>query len=263
MIIDSHFHALSMRKRGIEELPEDLIGIDIGTDAGDVETRISILPPSESIFISVGSGPWVLDSPSYISPEDERSKLLSDIAHFGADAIGECGFDMHWKYGTEDEQRALLMMQAELASELDLPIIIHTRDADRETSEALRSTSFRCSGIMHCFSSGPDIARLALDKGLYVSFAGNVTYKANEIIRESARIVPAERILIETDSPYLAPIPMRGRPSCPEYTEYTLSFLADLRGEDREWLKEKVRENLISVLGREESVTKGARTGQQ
>ena len=256
MIIDSHFHALSMRKRGIEELPEDLIGIDIGTDAGDAETRISILPPSESIFISVGSGPWVLDSPSYISPEDERSKLLSDIAHFGADAIGECGFDMHWKYGTEDEQRSLLMMQAELASELDLPIIIHTRDADRETSEALRSTSFRCSGIMHCFSSGEDLMRNALDKGMYISFAGNITYKGNDELRRIVQLVPEDRLLCETDSPYLAPVPMRGKPSRPEYTEYTIDLIASLRGEDRDKLKEQMVRNMKAALHRDKTIRK-------
>ena len=235
MIIDSHFHALSMRKRGIEELPEDLIGIDIGTDAGDAETRISILPPSESIFISVGSGPWVLDSPSYISPEDERSKLLSDIAHFGADAIGECGFDMHWKYGTEDE---------------------HTRDADRETSEVLRSTSFRCSGIMHCFSSGEDLMRNALDKGMYISFAGNITYKGNDELRRIVQLVPEDRLLCETDSPYLAPVPMRGKPSRPEYTEYTIDLIASLRGEDRDKLKEQMVRNLKAALHRDKTIRK-------
>ena len=263
MTIDSHFHALSMTRKGITGLPDDLIGIDVGTDPGDYEERLKVLPASPTIFMSAGSGPWRLADEDYTGPDAEIKRMMADIEAYGADAIGECGFDNHWGYGDRKSAMELFMAQAELAFSLSVPLIIHTREADEEIAEALSSPSFRCRAIMHCFSSGPDIARLALDKGLYVSFAGNVTYKANEIIRESARIVPAERILIETDSPYLAPIPMRGRPSCPEYTEYTLSFLADLRGEDREWLKEKVRENLISVLGREESVTKGARTGQQ
>ena len=99
--------------------------------------------------------------------------------------------------------------------------------------------------------------RTALDKGLFISFSGNVSYKGSDIIRESAKAVPRDRILYETDSPYLAPIPMRGKPCRPEYTEYTLSFLAELRGEDREELKGNVLENLYSVLGREESVRKG------
>ena len=110
---------------------------------------------------------------------------------------------------------------------------------------------------MHCYSSGPLLMKAALDKGLYISFSGNVTYKGSDIIRESAKAVPRDRILYETDSPYLAPIPMRGKPCRPEYTEYTLSFLAELRGEDMEELKWNVLENLYSVLGRKESVRKG------
>lgn len=256
MIIDSHFHTASMRKRGIETLPEDLIGIDIGTDAGDAASRIALLPQSGTVFLSIGSGPWVLDSDRYVSIEDERNRLLSDYQSYGADAIGECGFDNHWKYGTEKEQRELFMMQVELASELDLPIIIHTRDADREIAAALSSPSFRCRGIMHCFSSGTDLMRKALDKGLYISFAGNVTYKGNERIQEAASSVPMDRFLVETDSPYLAPIPMRGKPCRPEYTEYTLSAIADLRNEDKEKLKEAAKDNLLRLLQRENTVRK-------
>ena len=256
MIIDSHFHTASMRKRGIETLPEDLIGIDIGTDAGDAASRIALLPQSGTVFLSIGSGPWVLDSDRYVSIEDERNKLLSDYRSYGADAIGECGFDNHWKYGTEKEQRELFMMQVELASELDLPLIIHTRDADREIADALSSPSFRCRGIMHCFSSDEHLAAKALDKGLYISFAGNMTYKANEGIRRAAKAVPGDRILVETDAPYLAPVPMRGKPSDPSMTDITLSFLAELRGEDMEELKMQVKENLLALLQRNESVRK-------
>ena len=259
MIIDSHFHALSMARKGVTYLPDDILGIDVGTDPGDYEERLKVLPASPSIFMSSGSGPWRLADDDYRSASSEIDRMMEDIAQYGADAIGECGFDNHWKYGDRKSAMELFMAQAELASSLSLPLIIHTRDADEEITDAITSPSFRCRAIMHCFSSGPDLARKALDKGLYISFAGNVTYKGNEIIRESARMVPADRILFETDSPYLAPIPMRGRPSSPEFTEYTLSFLAEIRREDREWLKEKVRENLLAVLGREESVTKGAR----
>ena len=108
MIIDSHFHTVSMRRKGIEELPADLIGIDVATDAGDAENRLSILPQSPTIFFSIGSGPWVLDNDNYISPENERDKLLYEYGRFGADAIGECGFDNHWGYGTKEKQRDLL-----------------------------------------------------------------------------------------------------------------------------------------------------------
>ena len=257
MIIDSHFHTLSMAKRGISELPDGLIGIDVGTDPGDAEERLPLLPPFPSVFFSIGSGPWRLSDCGYAGAQREEELLRRDISIHGADAIGECGFDNHWKYGDRKSAMELFMMQAALAEELDVPIIIHTRDADDEIRDAISSPSFRCRGIMHCYSSGPLLMRTALNKGLFISFSGNVTYKGSDIIRESARAVPRDRILYETDSPYLAPIPMRGKPCRPEYTEYTLSFLAELRGEDREELKGNVLENLYSVLGRKESVRKG------
>ena len=256
MIIDSHFHFLSMRKRGIETLPQDLLGIDVATDAGDAAERLALLPGSPTIFFSIGSGPWVLDKKDFISVENEREKLLGDYNAFGADAIGECGFDNHWGYGTKEMQRGLFMMQLETASELNIPVIIHTRDADEEIEESFSSSAFRCRGIMHCFSSDRALMKKALDKGLYISFAGNVTYKGNDKIREAAEYVPIDRILYETDSPYLAPIPMRGKPCCPEYTEYTLDFLSELRKEDREELKERVRENLLALLKRDRTVRK-------
>lgn len=263
MIIDSHFHALSMRRKGIEKLPDDLIGIDVGTDAGDIAERTRILPDSRNIFVSIGSGPWVLDQDSYTSVSEERDKLLRDYTQAGADAIGECGFDNHWGYGTPEKQKELFMMQVELASALNLPIIIHTRDADTEIEDALSSTSFNCRGIMHCFSSDERIMRKALDKGLYISFAGNITYKGNEAIRRCAAAVPIDRLLYETDSPYLAPIPMRGKPSRPEYTEYTLSFIAELRNDDADSIRESVKENLFALLQRNQSVRKLGNTIQQ
>ena len=157
----------------------------------------------------------------------------------------------------------LFMMQVELASALNLPIIIHTRDADTEIEDALSSTSFNCRGIMHCFSSDERIMRKALDKGLYISFAGNITYKGNEAIRRCAAAVPIDRLLYETDSPYLAPIPMRGKPSRPEYTEYTLSFIAELRNDDADSIRESVKENLFALLQRNQSVRKLGNTIQQ
>ncbi len=256
MIIDSHFHSLSMSKRNNLVIPEDFIGIDVGTVPEDYKDRLPLLPERPSIFISAGSGPWRLKDENYEGVEKERELLLRDIKRYGADAIGECGFDNHWKYGGKKESMELFMMQAELAAELKVPLIIHTRDADDEIKEAITSSSFKCRAIMHCYSSGPELMKAALDKGLYISFAGNVTYKGNTIIQESAKIVPLDRILYETDSPYLAPIPMRGKPTIPEYTEYTLSFIAELRGEDREKIKLHVLDNLYSVLGRKESVVK-------
>ncbi len=255
MIIDSHFHTLSMARKGLP-LPDGIVGIDVGTDPGDIRERMKLLPASSSVFFSIGSGPWRLDDKDYKGAEKEKELLEDDIKEFKADAIGECGFDNHWQYGDRKSAMELFMMQAELAYTMDIPLIIHTREADDEIRQAILSPSFRCRGIMHCYSSGPELMKTALDKGLYISFSGNVTYKGNAAIQESAKEVPSDRILYETDSPYLAPIPMRGRPCSPEYTEYTLSFLAKIRRVDREELKADVLDNLYRVLGRKESVRK-------
>ena len=256
MIIDSHFHPLSMAKKGIVDLPEDITGIAIGTEPGEAEMMIASLPETRSIFISAGSGPWVLNGDRFISADDEIAKLKAEAERCSVDAIGECGIDNHWKYGTPEAQMELFMKEAELAAELDLPLIIHSRDADKEMTEALSSQSFRASAVMHCFSSDEHLAAKALDKGLYISFAGNVTYKANEGIRRAAKAVPRDRILVETDAPYLAPVPMRGKPSDPSMTDITLSYLADLRGEDMEEMKMQVKENLLALLQRNKSVRK-------
>ena len=185
---------------------------------------------------------------------DEIDRLRKEAELFSSDAIGECGIDNHWKYGSPETQMELFMAEATLASSLGLPLIIHSRDADREMRAALSSSDFKASAVMHCFSSDDEMARFVLDRGLYVSFAGNVTYKGNECIRRAAMMVPDDRILVETDAPYLAPLPFRGKPCLPEYTETTLTFLASLRHQDVEELKEKVRNNLASFMKRNESV---------
>lgn len=256
MIIDSHFHPLSMAKRGITELPEDIIGIAVATDSGDIAEMTRVLPLDRRIFISAGAGPWVLNEELFISPEDEIERVRKEIAEYPADAIGECGIDNHWKYGTPELQMELFLREADLAAELDLPLIIHSRDADKEIAEALSSGHFRANAVMHCFSSGPDMARFVLDKGLFISFSGNITYKGNEAIRQAAMIVPDDRILVETDAPYLAPIPYRGRPNRPEYTEATLEMLASLRHQDKNELKNLVAANLHAFLKRDESIRK-------
>ena len=125
-----------------------------------------------------------------------------------------------------------------------------------QTRSIIKKRSFPYSGIMHCFSSGEDLMRNALDKGMYISFAGNITYKGNDELRRIVQLVPEDRLLCETDSPYLAPVPMRGKPSRPEYTEYTIDLIASLRGEDRDKLKEQMVRNLKAALHRDKTIRK-------
>lgn len=203
-------------------------------------------------MMSMGAGPWMLEREDNI--DAIMLRLESDINTYGSDAIGECGFDRHWNYGTIEKQRELFLREIELSKELDLALIVHSRDADEDLISLLSHFGERT--IMHSFSSGVDTAKKLLDRNVYLSFSGNVTYKANQHIRESAEFCPLDRILFETDAPYLSPVPMRGRPNTPQYTEYTLEFLSKIKGVDKEELRERVKENFISVLKHSESVVK-------
>ena len=253
MIFDSHFHITSMNSRGLDTtLPSSFFGLECGTEPGDAEERIKLIGKRLDVMMSMGAGPWMLEKEENIETIIEN--LKKDIDRFGADAIGECGFDKHWNYGTIEKQRELFIREIMLSKELNLALIVHSRDADEELLSL--SSYFDDRTIMHSFSSGPETTKKILDSGAYISFSGNITYKANEHIRESAKYCPVEKILFETDSPYLSPVPMRGKPNTPMNTEYTLAFIAELKGVDKEELKERVKENFISVLKHSESVVK-------
>lgn len=143
-------------------------------------------------------------------------------------AVGELGLD--YSHGTDDrlQQQNLLAAQLEQARQNDLPVIIHTREADDDTLGILREIPSR--GVIHCFTGTPAFCRELLDLGFYISISGIVTFKKAENVRESARYVPDDRLLIETDSPYLAPVPLRGKPNEPAFIVETARYLATLRG---------------------------------
>lgn len=257
MTIDTHFHYPSMKEKTPEAtLPDDLIGMEIGIDGGDLEKRIKATGPDKRIFFSVGAGPWVLKRDDFISIDDEISKLESDISKFGADAIGECGMDLYRGYATNELQEELFLKHIKLAGKYSLPLIIHSRDADSYLEKFASQGLFTQKTVMHCFSSGVDTAKLMLDAGCYISFAGNVTYKANKHIQESAKYVPIDRILVETDSPYLTPVPKRHEFNNPINTELTLDYLSELRGVNKEELKENIVNNFITLMGGSESKVK-------
>ena len=245
MILDSHFHSLTMAQKNVQFSLLGVIGIDIGTVPYDILKRKPLIGNHPLVYLSQGAGPWCLDS----GEAGEILKEIEDsIEKYGGSFLGEVGLDYHWKYGTKETQRKLFESQIGIASRYSLPVIIHSRDADEDMIDILSSNDFPSSGIMHSFSSSPKLMEKALEKGLYISFSGNVTYKGNDKIRESAKLCPPERILYETDSPYLAPIPVRGNPSTPECTEYTSSFLASLRCEEVDAFRKKAIGNFLTLL---------------
>ena len=145
-------------------------------------------------------------------------------------AVGECGLDYHYDHSPRDAQRAAFAAQIALAHELRLPLIIHTREAWADTFDVLDAESTPERTIFHCFTGGPDEARSCLDRGAYVSFSGIVTFPSATDVRAAATVVPSDRLLVETDSPYLAPVPNRGRRNRPAWVALVGAALAELRG---------------------------------
>ena len=166
-------------------------------------------------------------------------------------AIGEIGLDYHYSPETREAQLALFAAQLEEARARDLPVVIHTREADEDTTALLREIPSR--GIIHCYTGTPEFAKRYLDLGFFISISGIVTFKPADNVRESALVVPDDRILIETDAPFLAPVPMRGNANEPAFVKYTCEFLAKLRGTDPEAFAELTFANAERALGRSDA----------
>lgn len=162
-------------------------------------------------------------------------------------ALGEIGLDYHYSPETRDAQMSLFAAQLEEARKRHLPVVIHTREADDDTLGLLREIP--SSGVIHCYTGTPEAAKKFLDLGFYISISGIVTFKAAQNVRDSALVVPDDRILIETDSPYLAPVPMRGNPNEPAYIRHTCEFLAALRGTSAADFAELTFKNGERMLG--------------
>ena len=159
---------------------------------------------------------------------DQLDAPLPDFDYAGVSAVGEIGLDYHYSPETRDAQRELFARQLERARRLDLPVVIHTREADDDTLGLLREIPSR--GVIHCFTGDPVFGRALLDLGFMISISGIVTFRLADNVRETAKIVPDDRLLIETDSPFLAPVPKRGNPNEPAFVVHTARYLADLRG---------------------------------
>jgi TatD DNase family protein len=170
----------------------------------------------------------------------ERLRKLAPVA------VGETGLDYYRDYAPHEAQRQLFQAHLAIAEELGKAVVIHCRDADADVARALGD--FEGTVVLHCFSS-PRLLEPALERGYYVSFAGNVTYPNAEALRDAARAVPRDRILAETDSPYLAPQPRRGRPNEPANVVHTVAALADARGEAPEELAAQIDENASRAFG--------------
>ncbi len=224
----------------------------VGTgDAADFENFsrvVRLAEKHENIFASVGVHPH--DAKTF---DAESERRLIELASESEKVVawGEIGLDFYYDHSPPKLQKEIFRRQIQIAEELDLPIIIHSRDADVETVEILTeecgSENFR-GGIMHCFGGTPEMAEKLMNVGFMISFAGNVTFKKAENLRDAARIVPLDKLLIETDAPYLAPIPFRGKRNEPMFVVETAKFLADFYNVDLEVLAKATTQNFRQLF---------------
>jgi TatD DNase family protein len=243
-VIDTHAHldALEDADGAVERARAAGVTriVSVGTDPESWRRTLAIANRHDGVYVALGLHP-------HEAGDEEAVEALRDaLADPHAVAVGETGLDYYRDHAPRDAQRRAFAAQLELAAELRKPAIIHTRAADADTVSML--ASFDGTAVMHCFSSTP-LLEPALERGWYVSFAGNVTYKNAYDLRAAARAVPAERLLAETDSPYLAPQPKRGKPNEPAYVVHTVAVLAEARGEDADQLAAQIDANASECFG--------------
>jgi TatD DNase family protein len=246
-MIDSHAHLDVLEEDPAEVLARARAAgvrgvVTIGTDLASAGAALEIAAGHPGVVAAIGIHPHAAAQEDASKLDDLRRLLGGDHAV----AVGEIGLDYFRDYAPHDAQQRLFAAQLELAAELELPVVIHTRAADDDTARLL--AGFDGTVVLHCFSS-PHLLPVALERGYYVSFAGNATYPNASELRVAATQVPPDRILAETDSPYLAPQPVRGRPNEPAHVVHTLAALAQVRGDDASELHRRIEENAVRVFG--------------
>lgn len=244
-MIDTHAHldALDDPDEAVQRARDAGVTriVSVGTDPVSWAQTLDLVERHESVYMAVGL------HPHEATPSFDLSGLERLLPHPKVVAVGEIGLDYYRDYAPHDAQAKLFIYQLGLAKQANLPVVIHNRAADEDTVSILRQW-FEGTVVLHCFSS-PALLDDALEHGWYVSFAGNVTYGNADDLREAARAVPAEQLLTETDCPYLAPQPVRGRTNEPAYVVHTLAALAEARGDDPEELAAQIDANAAAAFG--------------
>lgn len=250
-MIDSHAHLDEERfDEDRDELIKSLKGNAISyviNPSSDMETSRRVVELSnkyENIFAAVGIHPH--DAEGFKEEDlDELREISKDERVVG---IGEIGLDYYYDNSPRDIQKEVFRKQLELSHELDLPVIIHTRDAMGDTYDILKEFEGRVRGVMHCYTGSIEMAEKFMKLGFYISIAGPVTFKNAVNVREMAKQIPLERLLIETDSPYLAPVPNRGKRNDPTNVRYVADMLANLKEIQIDKIIEHSRENTVELF---------------
>ena len=255
MFIDSHCH---LNYKGLVEEQGAVLEraraagvgtmLNISTRASEWDEVIGLAEREGDVWASVGIHPHEAD----IHPDVHASTLVERAQHPRVIGIGESGLDFYYDHSDRDRQRESFRSHIAAARETGLPIIVHTRDAEEDTHAILADEmgKGRFTGVIHCFTASADFARKSLELGLYISMSGIVTFKNAKDLQETAKDIPADRLLIETDAPFLAPVPHRGKPCEPAFVAATARFLAQLRGEPLEQLADRTSDNFRQLFSK-------------
>ncbi|ELA7880739.1 YchF/TatD family DNA exonuclease [Vibrio parahaemolyticus] len=253
MFVDSHCHLDKLNYDDLHINIEDVINkakqanvkelLSVGVTLDSFPNMLEMIEPYENVYASCGVHP--LDVESTFSMET----LRRHANHERVVAIGETGLDYHYKPETAALQKERFEQQVELAVELNKPLIIHTRNAREDTLDILRNGGVdKCGGVIHCFTEDLPFAEAAMDLGFYISISGIVTFRQATELKEVVKALPLERLLIETDSPYLAPIPHRGKENQPAYVVEVAAYIAQLKSCALSEVAHKTTENFRNLF---------------
>jgi TatD DNase family protein len=251
-LFDTHCHLALLYQDAIEQIRvvdeakrNNVIGIaNVNTNLMDFFTSYKNTKHIPNVFHTIGLSPSEVINPG----KDWETQLEEGLSYPKVVGIGEIGLDYYHKYGDRNAQIEFFIKQLEIASNHNLPVIIHNRQAGEDTKNILRSKLSSAGGILHCFSEDIPFANEMIDLGLYISFAGNLTYRNAKNLHDVAKVLPIDKILIETDSPFLTPHTYRGKRNQPSYIVETAKFLAELRGLSIDELSEILMANSLKAL---------------
>jgi TatD DNase family protein len=255
MLVDSHCHLdfdsfeadfddvlARARSAGVGTM------VTICTKLSEFERVRAIAEGQPDVWCSVGVHPHEAAEEGV----DAAGGLIERAAHAKVVGIGETGLDYYYEHSPRAAQSTSFRAHIAAARETGLPLIVHTRDADDDTVDILRAEHARgaFAGVIHCFTAGRMLAEAALQLGFYISLSGIVTFKSARDLQETAKAVPLDRLLVETDAPYLAPVPKRGKRNEPAFVAHTAAFLAELRGETAERIAEITTDNFFALFAK-------------
>ena len=256
-LIDSHCH---LNYPGLVERQDEVLAnarargvagfLNISTRQSEWGDILGAAQSNLDVWASIGVHPHEADA----HPDLGAAALVEASANARVIAIGECGLDYHYDNSERPAQRERFQAHIDAARQTGLPLVVHTRDAEDDTAEILDRAVREggVTGVLHCFTGTAELARKALHLGFYISLSGIVTFKNARELQDTAKSVPKDRLLVETDSPFLAPVPHRGRTCEPAFVADTASFVAELRGEDPEELAETTTANFFRLFARAE-----------